>query len=482
MLRPGSVGSKTAADHLRLLREAIGALPPALRRKLMITCDGAGASHELVKELDRLASRHGCQLTYSVGWALGAREKAAIGKVPETAWEIAVDGKGEVRERRADGACAGRRCAHRAAARGAGRQPAHGLAQGDAGLRPPRAAAPRRVAVPVRGRRRLAYSLWVTNLPAATRGWRGQCVYIDAAHRARARVEDLIRTGTDTGLEHFPSHDYKAGQAWLDASMIACILLSWLKLIALDGDLARAEPKTLRYRILNAAARLARGGRRRCLKIAATWPWADPIVIAWQRIQAIPHPTRPARPRPAAGEALREVRADGWFRAAPGHPWPDPAVTGDPAHRPAVPAVGVDGKERKLAKAAGKKKVHLLGAITHGTGLVIGQDRVAKAGKANEVTHFKPLLAPLPLQDVVITADAMQTTRENARWLTEDKDARYLLPVLGNQQYGRWVMRNCETVLYVTSLDAGQATPADLLALVRGHWPVEHLHWLRDTV
>jgi hypothetical protein len=27
---------------------------------------------------------------------------------------------------------------------------------------------------------------------------------------------------------------------------------------------------------------------------------------------------------------------------------------------------------------------------------------------------------------------------------------------------GRWTMRNCEAVLYVTSLDASQATPADL--------------------
>jgi len=33
-------------------------LPPA-RRKLMITCDRAGASHVLVRELDRLAARHG---------------------------------------------------------------------------------------------------------------------------------------------------------------------------------------------------------------------------------------------------------------------------------------------------------------------------------------------------------------------------------------------------------------------------------------
>ena len=54
--------------------------------------------------------------------------------------------------------------------------------------------------------------------------------------------------------------------------MTACILLAWLKLLALDGDLAKAEPKTLRYRLLHAAARLVRGGRRRTLKIAATGP------------------------------------------------------------------------------------------------------------------------------------------------------------------------------------------------------------------
>jgi Transposase DDE domain group 1 len=63
MLRPGSAGSNTAADHLRLLGEAITALPPALRRRLMVTCDGAGASHALVQELDRLGSRHGYRHT-----------------------------------------------------------------------------------------------------------------------------------------------------------------------------------------------------------------------------------------------------------------------------------------------------------------------------------------------------------------------------------------------------------------------------------
>ncbi len=73
--------------------------------------------------------------------------------------------------------------------------------------------------------------------------------------------------------------------------MTACILLAWLKLLALDGDLARAEPKTLRCRLLHAAARLVRGGRRRTLKIAANWPRSDEVVTAWHRVHALPHPT-----------------------------------------------------------------------------------------------------------------------------------------------------------------------------------------------
>jgi hypothetical protein len=302
VLRPGSAGSNTAADHLAIVDAAIAALPPAFRRRLMITCDGAGASHDLVKHLDKLAGRRGYELTYSVGWALGEREKAALRLVPQDAWQIAIDGRGEVRERRADDACADGRCAHRKC----WIEEAHVteltglLREGPAGDR--LKGWPKTMRVFARRERPhpgaqltlfeaadgWRYSLWATNLPAATRGWRGQCAYIDAAHRVQARVEDAIRTGKDTGLGHFPSHDYGVNAAWLTASMIACTLLAWLKLLALDGDLARAEPKTLRYRVLHAAARLVRGGRKRRLKIQATWPWAEAITTAWQRIDALP--------------------------------------------------------------------------------------------------------------------------------------------------------------------------------------------------
>jgi Transposase DDE domain group 1 len=142
------------------------------------------------------------------------------------------------------------------------------------------------------------YQLWVTNLPATTKGWRGKTAYIDAGHRVHARVEDCIRTGKDTGIGRFPSRGYAFNQAWMTAAMIAQILLAWLKLLAMDGDLAKAEPKTLRYRVLNAAARLVRGGRQRRWKFAANWPWAEAITRAWQRICALPDICGPARTRP----------------------------------------------------------------------------------------------------------------------------------------------------------------------------------------
>ena len=281
-----------------------------------------------------------------------------------------------------------------------------------------------------------------------------------------------------------------------------------------------------------------------CLAAAALDPAVPAAYAAHQREQQREkeEKRRGRKRRPPAADSFREVRGDGWFRAHPCHPWLDPAMTGDPGHVPARPAVAVDGKERKLAKAGGKKKAHLLAAVTHVPGLVIAQDRVARAGKANEVTHFRPLLEPLPLGNAVVTADAMQATRGNSRFLREVKNAHYLWPILGNQpglnaalnalpwettlaaaatceisrgrietrtirvlpapagtgfqdarqallieryttfkSKGQWRTR-CEAVLYITSLGTGDTTPEDLLAHVRGHWRVEHAHWLRDVI
>ena len=303
MLRRGSAGSSTTGGHLEILDAAITALPPACRRRLMVTADGAGASHGLIKRLDELAARRGYQLVYSVGWELGGRERAAITAVPQDAWQIAVDHRGEVRERRADDGCPDRHCGHRTC----WIEEAHVseltalLREGPAGDQ--LSGWPTSMRVFARRERPhpgaqltlfeaedgWRYSLWVTNLPAAVRGWRGQVAYIDAAHRVHARVEDCIRTGKDTGLGHFPSHAFAFNQAWLAAALTAATLLAWLRLLALDGPLAKAEPKTLRYRLLHTAARLTVSGRRRHLKIATSWPWAEAVITAWQRIQALPH-------------------------------------------------------------------------------------------------------------------------------------------------------------------------------------------------
>src|SRR5258708_10284794 len=95
MMRGGSAGSNTTADHLQVLDDAIVALPPAFRRRLMVTADGAGASHGLITRLDQLASRPGYQLTYSVGWELVRRDRAAIGIVPQECCPITIANRGE---------------------------------------------------------------------------------------------------------------------------------------------------------------------------------------------------------------------------------------------------------------------------------------------------------------------------------------------------------------------------------------------------
>ena len=301
-LRRGSAGSNTVADHLEVLEAAITALPAAYRRRLMVTCDGAGASHGLIERLDALADRPGHQLIYSVGWELGERERAAIRLVPPDAWQIAAGTHGQARERRADGACGDSGCGHRRC----WIEEAHVteltalLRQGRAGDQ--LASWPAAMRVFARRERPhpgaqltlfeaedgWRYSLWVTNLPERTTGWRGQLAYIDAAHRVHARVEDCVRTGKDTGLGKLPSQSFAVNQAWLAAALIAATLLAWLRLLALDGNLAKAEPKTLRYRVLHTAARLTRSSRRRRLQIAATWPWATAIMTAWDRITALP--------------------------------------------------------------------------------------------------------------------------------------------------------------------------------------------------
>jgi hypothetical protein len=114
------------------------------------------------------------------------------------------------------------------------------------------------------------YSAFVTN--TARFGARAISVQrADARHRVHARVEDGVRTAKDTGLDRFPSHSWTVNTAWCAAVTIAVDLVCWLRLYALAAtSLAKAEPKTLRYRLLQVPARLIRARRYRRLPLPAT--------------------------------------------------------------------------------------------------------------------------------------------------------------------------------------------------------------------
>jgi len=81
----------------------------------------------------------------------------------------------------------------------------------------------------------------------------------------------------------------------------------------LSGDLARAEPERLRYRILHAAARITRSGRRARLHLPAGWPWAEALVAAFARMSSLPRwprsrPDRVGEDQQVAPDASRAAR------------------------------------------------------------------------------------------------------------------------------------------------------------------------------
>jgi hypothetical protein len=77
----------------------------------------------------------------------------------------------------------------------------------------------------------------------------------------------------------------------LACDLLACDLLAWLRLLALSGELAKAEPKTLRYRLLHTAGRIIRGQRKRKIRIPETWPWASQLATCLLTALALPPPT-----------------------------------------------------------------------------------------------------------------------------------------------------------------------------------------------
>ena len=107
-------------------------------------------------------------------------------------------------------------------------------------------------------------------------------------------MEDRIRGAKATGLRNLPFDRWRRNAIWLELILAAQDLCCWTQALLLDGTLAVAEPKALRYRLLHVAARIVRHARRTILRLQATWPWAAALARAFARLRALPtihHPS-----------------------------------------------------------------------------------------------------------------------------------------------------------------------------------------------
>lgn len=219
---------------------------------------------------------------------------------------------------------------------------------------------------------------------------------------------------------------------------------------------------------------------------------------------------------------------------------PRPADDGDAAVKPSVPRVviAVDGKRVRGSTDIHGNAVHLLAAATHDDGLVLAQTDVHH--KTNEIPMFAPLLDALDISGMLITADCLHTQRAHACYLHR-RDADFVFCVKDNQPHlfdaldaldwtqvpvthtatgrghGRAETRTLQVmpappdlpfphvkqvflaernvtdltgapmshvaILGVTSLaDPHHDTATVIADAVRGHWAIESLHWIRDTI
>jgi hypothetical protein len=262
LLRAGNAGSNTAAEHIEVPRLALAQLPRKLRRRVLIRTDSGGGTHEFLTWLASPSRR----LHYSIGMAITEEMQEAIPALPERIWEPAYDGDGQARPGAwvaeltglldLSGWPAGMRVIVR-------RERPHPGAQ----LR----------FTDIKGHRFTAF---------ATDARRGQLASLELRHRRRARCEDRIRNAKDTGLRNLPLYGFTQNQVWCELVAMASELLAWIQMLALDGAARAWEPKRLRLRLFSAAGRLARGGRRLRLRLAATWPWAAQLTAAITRLQA----------------------------------------------------------------------------------------------------------------------------------------------------------------------------------------------------
>jgi hypothetical protein len=260
LLRQGNAGSGTAEDHIAVLDAALAQLPVDPEwHEVIVRTDSGSTSHALA---DACHAR-------SVRFVGGFKMKAALAQVimgiPKSRWLPAISSDGS--EERETGEVAeitdlvdlgrwpeGTRMLIR-------REQPHPGAQ--------------LTFTDVEGYR---YQVFVTDLVEH------DICFLEALFRGRGRVERAIRDAKDTGMANLPSHSFAINAAWLMVVLMAADLLAWTKGLCLDGELARAEPKRLRYTLFHSAGIIVSSARRTSLRLAGNWPWADELVAAFGRL------------------------------------------------------------------------------------------------------------------------------------------------------------------------------------------------------
>ena len=267
MLRPGNAGSNDTDDHLVLLDRAIAALPADYRQGHEPGDDISLVAHHIVVRADSAGATHGfvnglveANIEYSIGHPVDKNVRAALWLFQEEDWVPAVELDGSARD---------------------GAQVAELTDLMDLSSWGEDARLICRRERPHPGAQ---LSIFDTH-----EGWRHTCfitnataVYYDPAvlelrHRGHARVEDRVRCWKDCGLQNLPFATFPQNMAWVAVGLVAGALIAWAQMTLLDGELRRAEPKTLRYRILHVAAVLVRRSGRLVLRLDETWPWTPAL-------------------------------------------------------------------------------------------------------------------------------------------------------------------------------------------------------------
>jgi hypothetical protein len=103
----------------------------------------------------------------------------------------------------------------------------------------------------------------------------------DITHRRHAIIETVFADLIDGPLAHMPSGHFGANSAWVLCAAIAHNLLRAAATLA-GGPHAAARGATLRRKIVNIPARLARPQRKPILHLPSHWPWADAWLVLWR--------------------------------------------------------------------------------------------------------------------------------------------------------------------------------------------------------